>query len=770
MQPQLDEAREFEKAVRLLLSLSGYKITQEVLLGHKKIDALAEEYRMGRRIVIAVECKNYSTPITQTQIVQIYSDYIPLYKNSQIDEILLVTVNGLTAGAAAFVEETREMYHLTYDDLRNSLLDFRSYLSGLVSEFESDGLYKYYVQMRFQDSEAFAYDTIIDWMNSREITPLAILGSYGMGKTTLARYSCYQLAKKHLDGKPTRIPIFLRLGEISSEQSLEGFLGKAFTATNIVRNYSYSLFMELNRNGMFILFLDGFDEMKHAMTWEEFKFNFSQINRLIDGNSKVVLLGRPTAFLSDEEHNYALHGIKSISGTTYRCDDWPDYRECHLSAFNKEEVTAFLTKYFGFQKSIARDKTEKRKIDDILHRQLEKISGKQLSDIARRPVQLRILAEVLPQWNEDIDKLTVAILYSIFIDIVLEREQRKLARKLFNIDKRRSFARDLAYWLWINGKDINVSAESLPDFLFERYCKKNEKLEAIRRDLVSACFLNRKLGGTLYFPHRSFQEYLVAEYMVDRLATNQMTFSQADASANAEILDFIREMIGPKDFVKWVGHFANAHGSLSIRFLRTLSSSDETISYCIEKIGDASHPWFILLVALDLIMNEKSMVQNRRYHEILTTYPEKAARQISANNIVTSMFAILATYQDRDYLESWGYAGRIGKCIEVLCEIGWRSRHTDPTSWQYKKIATLLNRIVISKKRDLYGKGFVLDVGGVYKSVIEILKGNCFVSDWIVGDGLVIEGVSLPKKIYSWNYNYVEKLRKFQSENFELGA
>jgi hypothetical protein len=45
-----------------------------------------------------------------------------------------------------------------------------------------------------------------------------------MGKTTLARRLAYRLVIDGQSNPLTRIPILIRLGEISAEQSLEGLL------------------------------------------------------------------------------------------------------------------------------------------------------------------------------------------------------------------------------------------------------------------------------------------------------------------------------------------------------------------------------------------------------------------------------------------------------------------------------------------------------------------------------------------------------------------
>jgi hypothetical protein len=89
--------------------------------------------------------------------------------------------------------------------------------------------------------------------------------------------------------------------------------------------------MKLNSSGRFVILLDGFDEMKKTMSWESMRYNLGQLNKLVDSNSKVVILGRPSAFLTEAEYKEALHGIRPILNTERSIPGWPDYEEYHLS-------------------------------------------------------------------------------------------------------------------------------------------------------------------------------------------------------------------------------------------------------------------------------------------------------------------------------------------------------------------------------------------------------------------------------------------------------
>jgi hypothetical protein len=193
-----------------------------------------------------VECKEHSSQLTQRKVSEIYANYLPLYRDNLVDEILIVTSVGIAPSAEAMCQETRELKHLTFHDLEAVIIDFEPYLRGLIVDYEEDGLNAYYVPPVTQNGDDLG-QSILDWLATDEPRPIAVLGSYGMGKTTLARHLAWNLAAQALKSRTMRIPILVPLGEISSEQSLSGLLGKLFTSRSLVRNYNFELFMRLRK-------------------------------------------------------------------------------------------------------------------------------------------------------------------------------------------------------------------------------------------------------------------------------------------------------------------------------------------------------------------------------------------------------------------------------------------------------------------------------------------------------------------------------------------
>lgn len=593
--------KDFELSVGKLLQLSGYVVQNEILLSHKKVDLYCEEVRRGKIRRIGVECKTNTRPLDLSIVNTIFTDYSQLFSNNLIDEIMLVTMSGLSAAANTFINKSREMTHLTFYELHSTLIEFTPYLNGLKQQYMANGLQSYYVNVNtVNEGDLETY--VINWIdNIEENYPIAILGSYGIGKTTFAKRIAFLLAERAALNPAERIPILIKLADISSEQSLEGLLGKLFTAYFLIRNYNFEIFMELNKMGRFVILLDGFDEMKHTLSWEEFKYNFRQINRLFNTKSKLILFGRPTAFLNKKEHDHALHGKRIIGKIEINDPDWPDYKEILLRQFRIDQIKLFIDNYYNYKKSSIKDEAEHKKLDIIMKKFSTIITSGKLIDIASRPVQLKMLADLLPQLEKsDLDNITVTLLYELFIDMMIEREQEKIPRRYFEKDDRKDFAKDLALWLWTSKREMTIKAEDIPLSIIEKYAirKGNSDYESVRRDLVAACFLERKIGDSLYFSHRSFQEFLVAEILIEKLLSEEITFDSVEDIVNDEIALFIEGLINIQTIKRFEKILLQYKGIIPYKLIKAWLSDKKYITYIKDKFAESINPWYTLMLTL----------------------------------------------------------------------------------------------------------------------------------------------------------------------------
>lgn len=564
--------RDFETEVASRLRASGYDVAGETLIGHKRVDLVARERRHNAEWVVAVEAKEWAKPLNAGQLQTIWRDYEPLYATGSVHELLIVSREGFTPAGRRYAHDRPGLVILALAEMTADDTQFKTYLQGLIRSFEGadDRVADYYQRPFDLGTGRDIEDLLTGWVHGdhafvEEGRPVAILGAYGIGKSTFARRFACQLAKQALEEPDARVPVLIRLGEIAGEQDLEGLLGKHFTATNEVAGYSFRNFMNLNEAGRFVIILDGFDEMKQMLTWREFRHNLAQLNRLHHTDARLVLLGRPTAFENDEQQAQALHGIRQDKLTSSRDPGWPDYLEVELAPLKSEQIKQFLLDYLRVHQS---------PVDfEALWTQ---VSSKHLRDIARRPVQLRMLADILPAYTGDVLSLDIATVYEIFIDTLIERimvrEEEKQSRFAFSAQERRQFLGQLAYWLWTNQAGDTVETESIPEELVRPHLR-DDNLEGTRRDLVVGCPLDRRAGERVRFPHRSFQEFLVAEELWQRLRSGTIDFLEVDALANDEVAGFMEQLRSTSGAVPIAAQQA-AGGLLHWRMLNVLFIHD----------------------------------------------------------------------------------------------------------------------------------------------------------------------------------------------------
>lgn len=533
------------------LSLAGWQIIDEPVWPGAEDSFLARRNYWGRGWMTPVVCAQPSATDLRSLVTDL-DRYFADLGDVDFREVLVIVDSAemcdknpvtLTGSSSRIVVQTP-------DQLLRSSIDFQPYLSSLARAYDEspDGLANYYVRP-FDVAGIDIENELIDWIAGSEspgdddspsplevARPVAILGAYGIGKSSFATRIASQLAQAALADPDRRIPILIRLGELSGEQTLEGLLGKHFTATHQINGYSFGAFEALNRRGHLVVILDGFDEMKQLLSWREFRYNLVQLNRLQIGASRLVILGRPTAFENDAQYQHALHGRRQVGTRLIQEEGWPDYQELELAPLNSEQISGFTERYLIYRDSpLVSD--EKRML-----RLRGQLKSPQLKDIARRPVQLRMLVEILPEYHGAIENLDIARIYDIFIDQLIDeviaREERKHSRLAFSAADRRQFLTSFAYWLW-NARDAGiVTTDMIPEVLVEPFAK-GEEIETVRRDLVAGSPLDRRVGERIRFPHRSFQEFLVAETIWKRLRSGDLTLAEADHLITAEVAEFM---------------------------------------------------------------------------------------------------------------------------------------------------------------------------------------------------------------------------------------
>lgn len=555
---------------RILVAASYSNVEVEKRLGgYKKVDVYYEKYEYGSVVRYAIEAKNYEKPLTKAYIAShIFTEYSVLLKNNEVDKVIIIAPHEVSPDTREYIKSCG-FWFMTLERFRSYIMNFIAYLEGLCTGYKEGGLDKYYMPLFYGDNKRLE-ERLMSWLDEEDAKPVAILAGYGMGKTSFSKHFACKMAESFLKDNYGRIPIYIRLGEISDEQSLEGLLAKSLVSTNAVQNYTFELFMELNRLGQFCILLDGFDEMKHAMTWDQFRHNVRQLNRLIEKNSKVVLLGRPSAFISDTEQSLILRGVRPIDEKEVRAFEWSIYDRIELNLFTPEASIEFIGKYI-------RHLVQESGIDcccpldDFVSKRINEIKGLDFSEIILRPVQAKMLAEIASEPSQQLESYSRYGLYKHFMDCIIEREMLKKSRQIFSSTLRRNFVRELAWWMWCDGGGSGLALSEIPRSLIDK-CREGKSIdrEAALRDLISGSVLETKMADKFYFPHRSYQEFLVSEYIIG-LTPDLGAIDRVKGAINGEIKDFITESGNKSAFQALYDIVPEYQGTLSLQFIELLA-------------------------------------------------------------------------------------------------------------------------------------------------------------------------------------------------------
>jgi hypothetical protein len=569
-----------------LLSVRFGRPTREDLVMGKKVDLHFIKVEFGKTTHIFVETKDYAKPLTREQVKGIWADYSGLVDRHQPAFLLLVTRNGLASGAQAYVNaEQSNLRHQTIWELENETLGLADYVRHLAGLFDHDGLSQYYIEstgrritygadhVRHASDEAMRlFDELQLWIADDDRRPLAVLGGYGAGKTSLARRLVAMQAQTALADPLARRPVLIRLGELSRYAGIEGLLGGMFTFDFPVDGFNVRRFLDLNAKGRLLIVLDGFDEMKHAMSWADFRHQIADLNRFTGAAAKVVLLGRPSAFTSTDEHFHVLRGLKKWDGGYRRLPDWPDFIEYELSEFTREERSRFIAGYLAHRATHGpHAETGNR---DWIARRVEEVDrlADADPDLFGKPVHAKILVDMAADPKVDLSRFADGItrwgLYEVFFQSLAERESEKAARRPIAETGRLDFLREVAFWLWTEKAGAtSFSAADLPDRLVAGLPQGDAAdPDSLKREYLTGSFLEKKSGDVYYFGHRSFAEYLVAERMLTK-APSPAEQSVYSALVRDGVLTFLKEAPDRQRFTAWLDTISNAQGNLHVEYL-----------------------------------------------------------------------------------------------------------------------------------------------------------------------------------------------------------
>jgi predicted NACHT family NTPase len=246
---------------------------------------------------------------------------------------------------------------------------------------------------------------IARWLGDSRANLLTILGDLGTGKSTLARFLAYNLAKSFC-ADPLRhpVPVLIPLKEVRKEVSLEGIIIGHFSRRGL-SGVILPRFEHLVRLGKVVLLFDAFDEMADRVRWEITHSSFRELRRAAEGNGKVVLTCR-THYFKDRNEQVRLIGagprLSEIETELYReLRQQSGTEVAYLQEFDDNQIQAYIAKA---RSSTATEDWEKIKY--IYN----------LKELAQRPLLLDMIVKSLPKLEAG-QNIDAANLYTVYTNI-----------------------------------------------------------------------------------------------------------------------------------------------------------------------------------------------------------------------------------------------------------------------------------------------------------------------------------------------------------------
>jgi hypothetical protein len=490
---------------------------------------------------VAVECKDWAKPPTSYDLAAIYNLYSPSF-GKEIDYLIVVGRHDLSQQPADTAKELENFQYISFEKFVTSMMNFSLVLQDNIASWSTHDSSRNYVPSHISEGDETLFSFTNNWL-SGDANALIVYGGYGIGKTSFSLHLLNYLTLKYQEGVFQRIPIRIPLGDLFHRHDTKALICSALQGNDggaNVKNFTYNLFLQLVQQGHVLLILDGFDEMRHAMDVQSFDDTFSDMACLFEGDSKVILLGRPDSFFSDDEEDKIFESFRNAGA---------EIDKVEIGMLNKQQVETYLNT------ATRKRRTSAEELDALK----EHVLSNEL-DVLSRPVQLKMFCSVIDKFCGKKHTFSRYQLYKTFIYEFIKREGKKNSRKIsaqtndhiagFS-DPRSIFMQNIAWWLLTVKRENRFTVEEIPETLVPAEFRSGNSYDGSLKEAILGSIIEPRRGkyasGALgfkgrqyYFPHKSYMEFLCAEY-VSRVRLTADVAAEFFPHANPEIISFLHE-------------------------------------------------------------------------------------------------------------------------------------------------------------------------------------------------------------------------------------
>lgn len=376
---------------------------------------------------------------------------------------------------------------------------------------------------------------------SREVAPrIAVIGSAGLGKTTLLRFLAYHQATIHLErakgGAKGLCPFFIKARELHSmrmhiEDGLVETIAHLMSREIQTKVKPYDL-QRLLESGHILLLIDGLDEIGR---FADVVITLDRLTGLSSGYPKapIVVSSRPVYDFDEKEELF------EIQLSSRKRSEESRFQIVRLSEFTLAEVRQFSHKL-----------TQSRKIPPESANQFFKAisSDRALCDLAQNPLFLILLWGIFETYGQL--SISPTTLYSDFVDYKLSTWERRKGigtRGFMTLDSKYLLLEDIA-WYMFERRQFRLQTDELKEVISATM----KKLEVddidsstVSEELLLNGLLLRVDSQSVSFPHLTFLEYYVARGLEREPSRVVDLISRPDAQGIIEFACGLLDDIAP---------------------------------------------------------------------------------------------------------------------------------------------------------------------------------------------------------------------------------
>ena len=406
-----------------------------------------------------------------------------------------------------------------------------------------------------------AFDDILAWLSEPEERPIyALLGEYGMGKTTTLQRVTAHLRQQRNQNVDSPAPLYFDLRKVGTllaasalhpgkvptlQETINDCLRNGYLQTDGVLP-TYEDVVDSIDNGALVIF-DGLDEVLSRIGDKQglsFTANLLRVlpeareRQKTKAQSKLprVLLSCRTQFfrsLSEQDNH--------LTGEHRGSHNQSQYRALLLQPLTEQQIRSYMTAVFP-----------NTNIEQLMA-QIEAVHN--LRELAGRPFTLKLVADFVPmleQWRAQGKRVTGATLYREVAKQWLIRDKEKQS---FQPEDKLLLASALAAHFWCN-KLKGITARQLESWLSQWLAQQGpyedfqtKPRDLLQEDLRNSTFLKRVdvegKDSRFEFAHTSLQEFFLAEYLLQALLSPNADAREAWRlpMVSNETLDFLGQLL-----------------------------------------------------------------------------------------------------------------------------------------------------------------------------------------------------------------------------------